>query len=173
MELIKYLPEYMAKIKELEIINKVEQTEFNIFNSKISDIQKEMFISTAGEIGISRFEKMLNIENLDSDMDYRRLRILLKLSGFNNGSIEKRLSDIVGEDNYLLNVDIDNKYVEVRLLVRSEKYLDEVAKLLDKIVPCNLKLNVGILYSSHKMTSKYTHKYLAGFKNSDVKLIGV
>ena len=172
MELIKYLPEYLRPIKQLKEITRVEQDIIDGLNSDLDSIERELYIESAGDYGLGRLEKMLGIYDIDyKDLDYRRFRLLLKLTSSSTPSIRERLNNILGEENFTMEM-VDN-CLEVRIVVKSKEYLEEIRGLLDKIVPLNIELDVRILYVSHKMLSKYTHKELSALRNEAVKVIGL
>lgn len=172
--LIKYLPEYMRKINEIKRLMEVEQQDFDKLIKNIKGVQSEMFVETANEYGIKRFEKMLGIKGVNGEsIDLRRFRVLLKLTSNERVFIKERLDSLIGSESYRFSLDINFMRLEVRVMVESKEYLDEVKELLDRFVPCNIVLDVSILYASHKMLSKYTHGQLADYMHSELKLIGI
>ncbi|MGN1317653.1 MAG: putative phage tail protein [Lachnospirales bacterium] len=174
MDLIKYLPEFMANVEDFKIISSSLQPVADTLNKSIENIGNELFAESAGEYGISRFEKVFNIEANDSEsLELRRFRVITKLKGLEKCDIESKIKDITGENNYTISLDIDKLTLDVRITVQSKEYLETVKAMLDRIVPCNIILDVRLLYASHQMISSKTHEYLSGFKNEDIKLIGI
>lgn len=174
MKLINYLPEYMRGIREYISISDCESPVFESFNDDISNLQYEMFAYTASEEGIKRFENMLDIKASEGDdLEDRRLEVIIRLSGGKRQSLAERLDELVGENNYTIELNKSSLTLTVRITVKKKSYLESVKILLDRIVPLNVILDIGILYASHKMTGKYTHKFLSGYTNENIKLIGI
>lgn len=174
MELIKYLPEFMRKVDCMRKITNAEQPEFDELNIGIDNIQKEMFIETASEIGVERFENIYGIENIGrEDIDFRKYRLMLKIMGSEHVSLSERLDKLIGTGNYTINFYSDDMRLQVRITVENKRYVQETFELLDRIIPCNIVLDVGVLYASHKMLGKYTHGELAAYKYSELKLIDI
>lgn len=170
MELIKYLPEFMRNVDCMRKITSAEQPEFDALSVGIENIQKEMFIETASEIGTERFENIYGIENIGSeDIDFRKYRLMLKIMGGEHTSLSERLDKLIGTGYYTINFYIDEMRLEVRITVEHKRYIQEAFELLDRIIPCNIILDVGVLYASHKMLGKYTHGELAAYKYSEMK----
>lgn len=151
-----------------------EQPEFDEISEKLNNLQKIMFVESTDEYGISRLEKILNIAGDSSeDLAIRKFRVLAYINGNKQKCLDDVLTNILGEDNYTIEYVVANKYLTVRINVQNENYLEIVKSVLDKITPCNIVLDVGILYASHQMISGYTHEYLAKFQHENIKYIGV
>ena len=174
MELIKYLPVYMGKIREINELTMAEQPEIdNVFDA-ITSVSKENFVETATDYGLSRLEKIYGIKYSGyEDMSFRKFRLMLKISGNKNRNIVERLNDIFGEGNYSMEYNPLDNVLSVGITVENKDYIDETKKMLDKLVPCNIILDVRVLYVSHKMLERYTHKELSKYKNEGLKLIGL
>ena len=164
----------MADVRDIKEIMTGEQPEFDSLFENIDLMQEDMFIDTVSEEGIKRFEKMLGIEgsNLKSP-DLRRFILKLRLVAGKRANLKSKLNSLVGSNNYTMNYDINSNTLVVRIVIESKSYLDEVKALLDKLVPCNVIIDVRILYLSHEMMKVYTHEYLSNYKNDDVKTIGM
>lgn len=173
MNLIEYLPEFMAKIEEFGEITRCEQPYFDSLSSDIDFVCKELFADSAGEYGLGRFEQVLGIEKTSDDMELRRFVIITRLRGAVREDIESKIKNIVGENNYNIDYDVDNMYLEVRITVKSKEYLSAVKNMLEDTVPCNIRLDIRLLYASHMMISDKTHEFLGQFKNEEIKLIGI
>ncbi len=172
MLLKNYLPEFIRNVEDIKKITEAEQPEFDNLNDDIDNIQNEMFIETASVNGIERFEKVYEIENKGSeDIDFRKYRLMLKIIGGEHITIAERLDKLIGSGKYAMSFDFDEIRLEIRVNVENKKYVNEAYELLDKIIPCNIILDVGVLYTSHGMIKKYTHKELAEFKHSEIKVM--
>ncbi len=174
MKLINYLPPFMGKVEEFIKITEAEQPEFDVLCKNVDTLQKEFFAETAGEYGLSRLEKAFGIsDGSGEDIDLRRFRIKTRLGGCKGLSLYERLENTVGKDNFTVDFNRVALTLDVRITVKSGQYLDVVKNMLERLIPCNIALDVRILYTSYNMLNAYTHEYLSGFKNEDIKLIGI
>ncbi len=170
MKLIEYLPEFMRKISQLMLLTEAEQPDFDELDANGDTIQNEMFVDTATDYGLSRFEKIYGISsNTGDDMDFRKYRLMLKIMGSKRITLSETLDKIMGSGNYRLNFYIDEMRLEVRVTVKNSKYVSEIYKQLDRIVPCNVMLDIGVLYTSHGMLSKYSDSQLAAYTHNEIK----
>lgn len=80
-KLIDYLPYAMRDFKEYEGIMESEQPEFDQAWNNADDLLNNQFISTAGNVGLSRWEKILEITPKGTDsLEDRRFRILTRIN---------------------------------------------------------------------------------------------
>lgn len=160
----------MRKVDEFIVAAQAQQPEFDRLDENITMLQNEMFVETADEYGISRLEKVYGITEKSSDTEFRKFRLMLKIKGGKNKTLAERFDELLGPGNYLMNFYKNEMLLEIKITVESEQYLDEAFKLADRIVPCNIKLDVRIMYASHKMLGKYTHKELSSCRYEELKL---
>ena len=64
--------------------------------------------------------------------------------------------------NYSVKLDANNYVLTVRVALTSKNVLSDVAKLLDRVVPSNLLIDLSLLYNqlskfTHEELKKYTH----------------
>ena len=62
-----YLPPFLQEYKELKIINHTEQEEIEQAWEAAEKLLKEPFLLSASTYGISRIEKILKMQALDTD----------------------------------------------------------------------------------------------------------
>ena len=80
-KLIDYLPYAVRDFKEYEGIMESEQPEFDQAWGNADDLLNNQFISTAGNVGLSRWEKILEITPKGTDsLEDRRFRILTRIN---------------------------------------------------------------------------------------------
>lgn len=76
-QLIKYLPYVVRDYPEFQGITGSEQPEFERAWGSADDLLNNQFISTAGSMGLSRWEKILGITPKGTDtLEDRRFRIM-------------------------------------------------------------------------------------------------
>lgn len=80
-KLINYLPYVVRDYAEFKGISEAEQPEFESAWGSSDDLLNNQFISTAGNLGLSRWEKILGITTKGTDtLEDRRFRILTRLN---------------------------------------------------------------------------------------------
>ena len=80
-KLINYLPYVVRDYAEFQGITGAEQPEFENAWAAVDDLLNNQFIKTAGNLGLSRWEKILGISPKGTDtLDDRRFRVLTRLN---------------------------------------------------------------------------------------------
>lgn len=78
-ELLKYLPDFMQKYKEIQEIMKVEKIVIDQLWKEYIRAFRNNFINYADKDGIELFEKMMNIKaNINDSLEVRKQNILIK-----------------------------------------------------------------------------------------------
>jgi len=169
VSLIEYLPLFVQDYSEIQKIMTAENPEFKLlwdWNEKIRD---NVFITTAGEIGIKRYERMLGIRPFPDDtLELRRARIIIRINEqlpYTMRTLHNMLDAICGEGNFEVQLDADNYLLKVRLEIFSNHIADSVFVMLANIVPANLicilsndTVQLVELFYSGAMTQAMTHK---------------
>lgn len=178
--MIEYLPEWLREFQEIKEITKQQQIQAQQLWTVLEDvIWKNNFIESLDENGCSRWERMLGIQNKDTyTVEERRLKILGMLAEqrpFTMRMLERTLAVLCGENtdennpNYKVDLDAGNYKLTVRIAMSSENVFSDVKKLLDRIVPCNLVVDVELLYNQHKELAQYTHEQLSEYTHEELK----
>ena len=110
-------------------------------------------------------------------MEERRLKILgivTEQRPFTVRSLEKTLAVICGNDeskgpNYSVKLDANNYVLTVRVALTSKNVLSDVAKLLDRVVPSNLLIDLSLLYNKNNQLSKFTHEELKKYTHIQLR----
>ena len=76
VDLVSYLPPFMADFKEISVTLEAENPEFVLVWNAADRVLQNEFIESADEYGISRFEKILNIlPSTEDTLESRRARV--------------------------------------------------------------------------------------------------
>ena len=76
VDLVSYLPPFLAEFKEIAVTLEAENPEFVLVWNAAERVLYNEFIETADEYGISRFEKILNIlPSKEDTLESRRARV--------------------------------------------------------------------------------------------------
>ena len=119
-KLINYLPYVVRDYAEFQGITGAEQPEFENAWAAADDLLSNQFIKTAGNLGLSRWEKILGITPKGTDtLDDRRFRVLTRLNEelpYTLSQLRIILENLCGKNNYYADVE-EGTY---QLLVRIE-----------------------------------------------------
>lgn len=142
INILKYLPEFMQKYLQIQLICHAENIIFQEALNEINIINDNQFILTANSQGLKRFEKMLGIvtsnnENLES----RRTKILLKWNDkipYTYTNFLKKLDIICGEKNYITKEHFSDYLLEIITFLYDYGQVDQVEELIKTMLPCNI-----------------------------------
>lgn len=141
-KLIDYLPPFLQEYKELKIINHTEQEEIEQAWEAAEKLLKEPFLLSASTYGISRIEKILKIQALDTDdLETRMFRVLLKLNEvlpYTYRTIKRHLDEICGKAEYELQVHSEEFTIDAIFEIEERQKLVELGRYLDEVLPANL-----------------------------------
>lgn len=141
-KLIDYLPPFLQEYKELKIINHTEQEEIEQAWEAAENLLKEPFLLSASTYGISRIEKILKIQALDTDdLETRMFRVLLKLNEvlpYTYRTIKRHLDEICGKAEYELQVHSEEFTIDAIFEIEERQKLVELGRYLDEVLPANL-----------------------------------
>ena len=142
VNLIKYLPEFMAEYREMKIITDVEDPEFNLFWGLLRQTVNNQFITTCDEQGISKFEKMLKLYPYESDtLEMRIARVLVEWNAqlpYTMRSLKQMLDALCRAGNYRVKLRNNEYVLEIDTFFYDSKMLTQLNKLLLKVLPANL-----------------------------------
>lgn len=167
IEAIKYLPEYMAELREIKELYKGIQPELNGAYATKDICFEECFVLLAGSFGIERLEKMLQIVPLPTDtIEDRRLRILAALNGdtpYTFKTIYQKLVLLCGEGNVNMDYAKEIYTLRVVLQLKAKNQFETVKKMLKRMLPCNISLKCSLAYNRHRDLAKFSHGQLKAF----------
>ncbi len=173
IKLIDYLPPYIQNYKEIEEIMVTENPEMQLVADETEVIKNNQYILTCDEKGISRFEKLLNILVSKNDsLDARIKRVLVKWNDnipYTYENLEVFLNSLCGDDGYFMYLFNDEYKLDVYIRLKVKEMYDDVVLLLDRVVPCNLGVNVIIDYNRHKLFKPFMHKELSKFTHRELR----
>lgn len=160
VDLLSYWMPLLRKIKEFKEIAKTEEPELRYILEAIDRTLANMFIETADEYGIKRFENMMGLYPEEGDsLETRRFNVLIKWNDkvpYTEKELYNRLLSLCGSADKFT---IEEHYKEYLLKVATHLGIagafDAVAKLLEDMLPCNLVLDLQNTIEAIKTTSIY------------------
>lgn len=170
-KLINYLPYVVRDYAEFQGITGAEQPEFENAWAAVDDLLNNQFIKTAGNLGLSRWEKILGITPKGTDtLDDRRFRVLTRLNEelpYTLPQLRVILESLCGAGNY--SADVADYTLLVKVGVAAKKNFQDVQTLLKRVAPVNLVLVVQQLFNIHQVLGGFTHAQLAWYTHSEVR----
>lgn len=140
VNLVSYLPSFLAEFKENIALLHAENSEFEFLWKSFDRILKNEYISTADESGLSRFEDIVGIKPLSDDtLESRRSRVFSRW--FNHipltlKGLKKRLALICGEQGY--SVTIKDYAITISVYTRFDSQKEELKQLINDVIPENM-----------------------------------
>jgi len=172
-KLLKYLPEEIQAYLEMQYITSVEQSEIDTINITAKQILDNIFIETADETGIARWERMIGIVPLASaTLEERKFDILARYNEqipYTMYALENLLALLCGENGYSLERDLKNHTIVTKVELTAKNKLASVRELLERVLPCNLMYVLELIYNQHLTLAKFTHAQLKQFTHSALR----
>jgi hypothetical protein len=141
VDLIQYLPPIIQEYTEMQRIAAAENPEFHLVWEADERIRDDLFIVTATEQGLKRFEKILGIYPSSQDTnESRRGRILSRWNDmlpYTLKALWGKIAVLAGDD-FEINPDFNNYLIEIITHIGYFGGIDDLAYILDTVVPCNL-----------------------------------
>ena len=170
------LPLYLQAYKELAAPMDAETPEFRAIETEHNRIIANRYIVTCDEEGIVRYEKLMGIQpKADDTLKDRIFRCITKWNvclPYNYAFLNQKLKELCGAE-YTLDLDIAGQTVTVKVGLAQKNQYDVVAEMLEEIVPCNLQLNLSLLYNQYRTLKPYPHIILAQFTHWELRNLSI
>lgn len=144
-QLIDYLPPVMAETLEMQGITAAEQPQIEALWNAADFVLDELYISSAADIGLRRWEQILNLSSAGTVED-RRKTILLKLMGnrpYTHRTLESYLESVLGDVQ--LSIDYGEYAVSIETGSENEQILTSLQDQLRQMIPANMTLFLAIM----------------------------
>ena len=147
IDLLSYLPLFVQDYREIQAITNVDSDELQKLSNQIYVTKENQFITTCDGVGISRFERLLNIMPDESDSLEERIKKVLIIWNdsiiYTYKGLIKILNDRLGKNNYSCELKY-NEYTFVLELKLKNKKINEfdIYTRLRQIIPANIVLNL-------------------------------
>jgi hypothetical protein len=165
INLIEYLPGVLREIKEFKALSAAEYTEVIGLWEELENVLDDQFVNDSTLNGVKRWERILGIKALDTDiLSDRKFRILTRLNEqlpYTYTKLEAQLNLLCGRDGYKLILDSSAYALTVKVALTAKKKYAEVGNLLNRIVPCNIVITLLLMYNQHNLLRQFTHAQLS------------
>lgn len=173
VDLLSYFPSVFHEIQEIVEIANAEKKPLEGTWQAIEDSLNNQFITTANEEGVSRYERMLKMNVPATDtLETRRFRLLTRFqeqAPYTITVLKQLLNSLLGEGQYELNRDVENKTLTVKMEVTVKGQFDAVFIMLERITPQNMLLTVELRYNQYSKIAELTHSQLAAFTHKQLR----
>lgn len=157
VDLLSYWMPILRQLKEFKEIAKAETPELKYILEAIDRTLNNMFIETADEYGIKRLENMMGIYPEEGDsLETRRFRIQVKWNDkvpYTDNELYNRLISLCGSaDKFTITEHYTDYLIEIATHLGVVGAFDEVATLLQDMLPCNMVLDLKNTIEANKTT---------------------
>lgn len=167
-------PDVVLNIKDVKAAIDAGDTVGEVLESYLDELDSNITIKGAKESGIAHRERMLGIKPLDTaSLEDRRLEVLIRWYDnpmYTEAVLRNKLDSVLGFDQYVLTVDIDNKTVSCLIELTRRMMIKSVNDLFEQMVPLDYLLDISLRYNKYKTfeekeltyadMEKYTHEQL-------------
>lgn len=163
----------LRELHEFKEIAKAEEPEIIALLMAVDKTLANMYIQTADEDGVARFENLLSIyPSKEDSLDTRRFRVQTKWNDqlpYTERELRNRLTALCGEDGYVLAISYNEYTVDVAVALTNKEALPLVQELLAQIVPCNMAVTARLLYNTYGWLASATHNSLSRLTYAGVR----
>jgi hypothetical protein len=173
IDILSYLPEFLKEFREINQLAEAENPELLFLWKALRDVMNDQFVKDATENGMENWEKILKITPRVSDtLEDRKFRVLTRLNEklpFTYIGLERQLASLCGEDGYLLEL-LNNEFkLIVKVALKAKSNLEDIRKLLQRIVPANMLVELSLLYNTYWLLEGYTYGSLSEYTHEQLK----
>lgn len=153
VDLIMYLPSVMKRYLEIQKIMQTENPEFDLLWDADGLIRLNLYIITAQEEGLKRYERILGITPAPDDgFETRRSRIIARWNDFTPYTLKYLIGllSILANGHFEIKTNFPSYEINITVTLTASGAVDDLAYILKNIIPCNLtvisknEINVGI-----------------------------
>lgn len=161
INLMRYLPDYYESVREINLLMDTENPELESLWADVSRVKANQFILTSDESKIRQWEQLLRIrpDSRTQSLDYRKAVVIMRLSTrlpLTYRWLEEKLTEIVGEGNFVISLFYNDYHLYIRLTNDSLGLIGELRSYLREKIPANLGLTVEELFKNwHEALHKY------------------
>lgn len=142
VDLLSYLPPFMAEFKEIAVTLDAENPEFVLVWKAADRVLQNEFIETADEYGISRFEKILNIlPSKEDTLESRRSRVFARWFNtipYTLKALIAKLEALCGDNDFTIIKEYDNYTITIIVDLEMFGQVDELDYIIESMIPCNM-----------------------------------
>ncbi len=142
--ILNHYPPVMKQIKEIQQIAKAEDIEFSKLNISIQEVIRNMFVFTADESGVKRFEKLLGIKAKAAQSLEDRKIYILSMMNRRKMSLDELTAML---SNYSEGISLLNDIANMEMIVEINAdagSLETLNDIIDEILPLNIYFSFAL-----------------------------
>ena len=151
-------PETVLGIRDIKASVDAGDKVGNILEKALLDLDNNICVKTSEESGIAHREKILGIKPLDTDsIEDRKLEVLFRWYDrplYTETVLRQKLNAALGENQYILNIDLDTKTVLCLVELTRKRMQKSVIDMLEQMVPLDYLISVVIRYNPWEKIKK-------------------
>lgn len=143
VDLWRYLPDYLQEFLELQVLFAAERPEFQTLVHNLNSLLDNLFINTATDAGLERFEQILHLyPNPTDTIAIRRSNVMAAWFSDKKYTLKtllNRLSTLQQNENVQLIWDEDDNYL-LHVITRMELQgqVDRLYEILEEMLPADI-----------------------------------
>lgn len=146
-DIMESLPLFYRDIFEFRELTRIYNIEIKTLITKLYNTIDNTFIVLADKEGISRFERLLSIDETEGEnLETRRKRVLLYWNNEEKNTYKALLNKLdiyCGEGGYSIKRDVNNFIIELITHLEEKGEVAELWSFLSFFLPCNLIINMA------------------------------
>ncbi len=170
---IDYVPTVYANIDEFQELARVYNIELQRLQKELIRVFNNFYIESLDEDGCNRWEKILKLRvNSTYTLEDRRFNIMAKLKGnlpYTMFRLREILSELLGEENYIIDMDYEKMHMEIKLNLGVKNQLKSISNMLEEFLPLNITYTIVLLYNTHEVLARFTHEELARYTHEELR----
>ena len=144
VDLVSYLPPFLAEYKEINETLAAETPEFMLVWKAADRVLRNEFIAVADEYGISRFERMLKIYPSKKDtLESRRVKVQGRWFAslpYTMKMLLTKLKSICGDTDFTVIKEFDYYRIVIETNLELFGQVEELEQILNTMLPCNMNV---------------------------------
>lgn len=173
IDTIKYYPPHIQQIEEFKRIAEIYDKRLQLVWDDLDRMQKNKRFDQMDESECERWEKMIGIK-LDGEETLGDRRKNIK--GLWTSSLPytaKKFAEVldamVGEENYLIDINRKTKTLKVDLMLDTIMKTDYIYNLMRAMAPADMVVIVSIVFNRNRAFKKFTNVELKAYTNKELK----
>ena len=159
IDLKSYLPLFIQEYFQIQHIMNAEEPEIQGLVNELETVKDNIFVTSASEKGIERFEKMLDLKSSSNDtLQARIARVMARYTSvttYTMGGLIERLDAICGADNYILEFNPNEYRINIAFSLRVKNVMNIIDEMMRDMIPANMECIYKLQYNTHETLSKY------------------
>lgn len=170
-KLINYLPEFLRDIREYKALTTAEDSEIDLLWKGVERAFNDQTVDTATEYGISRLEKIMNINPKSMNMDERKTEIKTRLGQqlpYTEHTLRNTLNEFCGSrkskhneilDGYKLEILPEEYILKVLISLWNKSKKSVIDAMIRQMCPANMLCIVDLKYNTYGDLQKLKLSY--------------